>query len=192
MRARRATRSPSLRPPSCRGVFASAMSLPLQLLIDVKSDGPACVARFLPPSPRLPLTLSARSTFAKVYEALEPLRRAGYLTTWSAGQPVPLRGLLTVVATGNSPLASVQALGHAPGTPRDLFLDAPLAAVAGDLGGTYSPALSPLASADFKRTFKSAWLLPCIGRRRLRAMVAAAHARGIQTRFWNTPGGFLR
>jgi hypothetical protein len=154
------------------GIFSTGMSLPLQLLIDIKSDGP--------------------STFAKLYETLAPLRERGYLTTWVSGLPAPRQGLLTVVASGHTPLASVESLGHSSSTPRDLFLDAPLSAVEKDLGAVYTPTLSPLASADFKRTFKMAWLLPCLGRRRLRAMVAAAHSRGIQTRFWNTPGGFLQ
>lgn len=175
--------------PSSGGIFSSAMSLPLQLLIDIKSDGPEYAALPLLPST---LHLPFLRTFAKLYETLAPLRARGLLTTWSSGLPSPRRGLLTVIASGHAPLSSVQSLGHSPSTPRDLFLDAPLSAVEKDLAGIYTPALSPLASADFKRTLPAAWLLPCLGRRRVRAMVAAAHARGIQTRFWNSPGGFVR
>jgi hypothetical protein len=85
----------------------------------------------------------------------------------------------------------VQALGG-PAAPRDLFLDAPLADLEADTLGAYTRTVSPLASADFKRTFRLAWLVPCLGRRRLREMVAAAHARGIEARFWATPRGWLR
>lgn len=74
--------------------------------------------------------------------ALEPLRSAGYLTTFANGtlttRPV------TAVGTGNSPLEPIKAL-----EPRDFFFDAPLTELSVPTNTTWSPELSPIASTDY-------------------------------------------
>ena len=102
------------------------MESPLQLLIDLKTDGPG--------------------TFDQLVTALEPLHSAGHLTTYHAsGELVP--GVITVVGTGNTPIDSVVAL-----TPRDVFFDVQIAQLTSTTpaeGLTWGPNISPLASADF-------------------------------------------
>jgi hypothetical protein len=80
-------------------------------------------------------------TLPVVLKALEPLRAAGKLTTFTGGTLT--KRDVTVVGTGNTPLDGVKALAT-----RDIFFDAP----AGDLSASadWAPTLSPLASADFK------------------------------------------
>jgi len=150
-----------------RGVFETAPFMPLHLLIDLKTDGP--------------------STFAQVYSALEPLRTAGYLSTWDSSMSAYHQSIITVIGTGNTPLESVQALGVDLDTPRDIFLDAPLSALPEDNQHVYNSNVSLLASADFKSTVGLGWMIPTAGRRHIRHLVQSAHAKGIQTRFWNTP-----
>ena len=70
------------------GVFDTSSGTPLQLLVDMKTDG--------------------EETLPAVLEALEPLRSAGYLTTASEGN-ITLSAV-TVIGTGNTPLDGVQAL----------------------------------------------------------------------------------
>lgn len=129
-------------------------------------------------------------TFAKLYTALEPLRAAGYLTSWSShsegGKTTP--SVITIIGTGNTPLASVQALGHTPGIPRDIFFDAELDLIPGDSKGIYTPEVSPLASSDFKKSVGQTWTVPSVARAKIRRLTKAAHDRGIQARFWRTPG----
>lgn len=80
-----------------------------------------------------------------ILKDLEPLRSKGYLTTYYAnGTYVP--GAVTVIGTGNSPLAQVYAL-----SPRDYFFDGPLT----DLGNTsivskWDATISPVASTDYE------------------------------------------
>jgi hypothetical protein len=153
---------------SHRGVFETAPSLSLHLLIDIKTDGP--------------------STFDKLYEVLQPLRTAGYLTTWSSSSPSPVPGPLTIIGTGDTPLASVQALGHAASRPRDIFLDAVLDLIPQDKENTLNRTVCPLASSDFQKSVGASWTVPAVARPRIRRLVEAAHERGIQARFWHTPG----
>lgn len=127
------------------------------------------------------------STFAQVYSALEPLRTAGYLSTWDSSMSAYHQSIITVIGTGNTPLESVQALGVDLDTPRDIFLDAPLSALPEDYQHVYNSNVSLLASADFKSTVGLGWMIPTAGRRHIRHLVQSAHAKGIQTRFWNTP-----
>ncbi|TFK48501.1 hypothetical protein OE88DRAFT_534268 [Heliocybe sulcata] len=156
-----------------RGVFATAPKLPLQLLIDLKTEGAA--------------------TFDRLYEYLEPLRSAGYLTTVEAGSPYPVftPSVITVVGTGNTPLSSVVGLGNGSARRRDIFLDAPLLDLAstsdGGFAKAYTPSVSPLASANMQDVVGWTWLAPWVARRRLRRLVDAAHKKGIQARLWNTP-----
>jgi len=111
----------------------------------------------------------------------------GYLSTWNSDTSTFRQSLITVVGTGNTPLENVQALGYDPKTPRDIFLDAPLSALADDHRNLYNATISPLASVDFGSTVGLGWILPSIGRKRIRHLVEVAHGKGIQTRFWNIP-----
>ena len=72
------------------GVFDTAASQTLYLFVDLKTDG--------------------ATTFPYVVRALEPLRVAGYLTTYNGTAAVP--GPVTVIGTGNTPLDQVRA--HTP------------------------------------------------------------------------------
>jgi hypothetical protein len=113
---------------------------------------------------------------------------------------------LTIIGTGNTLLTSVAVLGSTSNAPRDVFYDAvldvdldiPPTSVLHNLedeaNGKSKPAvpitssLSPLASADLRHAVGPiAWLIPSLARSRVRALVQAAHARGIQTRFWRLP-----
>jgi len=146
---------------SRRGMFDTAPNLPLTLYIDIKSDG--------------------NDAFPVISAALAPLRAKGYLTTTSntSSNSPPTYSLLTVIGTGNTPLSAVQSLSS-----RDIFFDAPLS----DIGNeAYTPALSPVASGDFKELVGTSWLVGSKGRKRVSGLVEEAHQKGIMTRFWSTP-----
>ncbi|KAJ7151259.1 hypothetical protein C8R46DRAFT_1043411 [Mycena filopes] len=126
---------------------------PLQLLIDFKSDGP--------------------STYAPVLAALQPLRAAGHLTTYANGKLK--QGAVTVVGTGNTPLASVLA-----SSPRDLFFDADIRQLYSTKPGAgleWGPEIAPLASVDYGSVSSVA---------QMQELVRNAHDFGIRTRFWDT------
>lgn len=149
---------------SPNGVFDTASGIPLQLLIDIKTDGVEA----------LPFIL----------QAFEPLRQAGYLTTFANGTLT--ESAVTVVGTGNSPLEQVKAL-----SPRDYFFDAPLTQLTDpSLNTTWDPTLAPLASTDYEAAV--GW--SGIGNisegqlANITQFVGDAHARGIRARFWDTPG----
>ncbi|KAJ7096624.1 hypothetical protein B0H15DRAFT_51277 [Mycena belliarum] len=127
---------------------------PLQLLIDFKTDGP--------------------TTFQPVANALQSLRAGGHLTTYANGVLTP--GAVTVVGTGNTPLASVLAQ-----TPRDIFFDADIRTLYSTKPGPaleWAPAIAPLASVDFGRVSGAA---------QMQELVRNAHDFGIRARFWDTP-----
>ncbi|KAJ3559758.1 hypothetical protein NM688_g139 [Phlebia brevispora] len=149
---------------SHNGPFDTSGGTPLQLLVDVKTDG----------TEALPFIL----------QALEPLRSKGYLTTFANGTLT--QSAVTVVGTGNSPLDGVKAL-----SPRDYFFDAPLTQLTDpSLNTTWDPTLSPLASTDYEPAV--GWNgLGNISEAQLAnivTFVGDAHARGIAARFWDTPG----
>ncbi|RAH41576.1 uncharacterized protein BO95DRAFT_506353 [Aspergillus brunneoviolaceus CBS 621.78] len=146
-------------------------------------------------------------TLEPVQAQLQPLRAGGFLTSYN-GTAVVERPV-TVVATGDVPFHRLVANT----TYRDIFYDAPLDQLEGtprasegrgveDSPPDSPPALSEsdddgytransyYASVDFRRTigslsgnrFSEAQLA------RVRAQVAAAHARGLKVRYWGTPG----
>ncbi|KAJ6529167.1 hypothetical protein DFH09DRAFT_1185355 [Mycena vulgaris] len=126
---------------------------PLQLLIDFKTDGP--------------------STYQPVVNALQGLRAGGHLTTFANGQLK--QGAVTVVGTGNTPLASVLAAN-----PRDLFFDADIRTLYSTKPGTgleWSPTIAPLASVDYGSVSSVA---------QMQELVLNAHDFGIRSRFWDT------
>lgn len=144
------------------GVFDTASGQTLYLFVDVKTDGP--------------------STFPSVIKALEPLRSAGFLTTFNGTQVVA--GPITVIGTGNTPLNQVQGVA-----PRDYFYDAPIPT----LNTTFSNItadVSPIASTDFaaqfgdvrNQTFNASQLAL------LKSQVDIAHSKGIAVRYWDQPG----
>ncbi|KAJ7254019.1 hypothetical protein B0H12DRAFT_567853 [Mycena haematopus] len=150
---------------SINGVFDTSSGTPLQLLVDMKTDGP--------------------STLPFVLSALQPLRERGYLTTCVSNGTCTL-GPVVVVGTGNTPLAGIQAL-----SPRDVFFDAPLTGKHNDrLNSTFNITISPIASTDYEVAV--GWSgIGSINQTQLAAIqtyVADAHALGLRARFWDTPG----
>ncbi|OSD03587.1 hypothetical protein PYCCODRAFT_1466955 [Trametes coccinea BRFM310] len=145
------------------GVFDTASGTPLQLLIDIKTDGVEA----------LPFIL----------KAFQPLREAGYLTTFANGTLTT--SAITVVGTGNSPLEQVKALD-----PRDYFFDAPLTQLTDpSLNTTWDPTLSPLASTDYAVAvgWNGIGNITDEQKANITRFVGDAHSRGITARFWDTP-----
>ncbi len=91
---------------------------------------------------------------------------------------------VTAVISGNRALAAMQAA-----STRFSFYDGRM----GDLGGPLGAELVPLISDNWTRHFT--WLgvgpMPEAERARLRTIVATAHARGQEVRFWATPDAAL-
>ncbi|KZV98100.1 hypothetical protein EXIGLDRAFT_607332 [Exidia glandulosa HHB12029] len=144
-------------PPN--GVWDTASSIPLQLLVDMKTDGV--------------------ETLPFVIKALEPLRQAGYLSS-ATGTTLTL-GPVLVIGTGNTPLAGIQALD-----PRDVFLDAPLASLNDTYTPLLSPLASTDWATAVGWT--GVGTMSSEQRANLTKFVQDAHSRGIRSRFWDTPG----
>ncbi|KAK7064150.1 alkaline phosphatase [Favolaschia claudopus] len=145
---------------SINGVFDTASSTPLQLLVDMKTDGP--------------------STLPFVLYALQPLRERGYLTTCESNGTCT-QAPVVVVGTGNTPLAGVQAL-----SPRDFFFDAPLTT----LNSTFDITLSPIASTDYEVAvgWSGIGSINDTQLAAIKKFVGDAHSLNIRARFWDTPG----
>ncbi|KIK71089.1 hypothetical protein GYMLUDRAFT_148202 [Collybiopsis luxurians FD-317 M1] len=145
------------------GVFDMSGTTPLQLLIDMKTDGD--------------------STLPPVLKALEPLRQLKYLTTFENGELSV--SAITAVGTGNTPLDGIKAL-----SPRDVFFDAPLTGLDDDPNTVYNVSLSPIASTDYEVAI--GWSgIGNISEAQLANMtqfISSAHSHGIKARFWDTPG----
>lgn len=145
------------------GVYDTSSSQTLYLFIDLKTDG--------------------ATTFPYVVEALQPLRDAGYLTTFDGSATIP--GAVTVIGTGNTPLNLVQGVA-----PRDYFWDAPIPY----LNTTYANItadVSPIASTDFAVQFPDVVSNQGLNGTQLdllRSQVAVAHAKDIKLRYWDLPG----
>jgi hypothetical protein len=144
------------------GVFDMSGATPLQLLIDMKTDGD--------------------STLPPVVAALEPLRKLNYLTTFKNN--VLDVSAITAVGTGNTPLDGIKAL-----SPRDVFFDAPLTEL-DDPNTTYNDTLSPLASTDYEPAIGWPGMgnISEAQLANLTKFISDAHSRGIKARFWDTPG----
>ena len=92
-------------------------------------------------------TKLACSTYQPLLDALEPLRSAGYLTTFKDGSLT--QGAVTVVGTGNTPLESVIAA-----EPRDFFYDANILTLYSTKpadGKEWGPEIAPLASCQWSK-----------------------------------------
>lgn len=109
------------------------------------------------------------------------------MTTLSQDTSTVIPSVITVVGTGDTPLASIQGLGYTTHQPRDIFFDAPLLELSEDKDHVYNSTISPLASVDFGSSVGLYWTIPALGRRIVRDLTRTAHAKGIQARFWNTP-----
>ncbi|KAL1645801.1 hypothetical protein SLS58_003685 [Diplodia intermedia] len=152
------------------GVFDTSAGQTLYLWIDLKTG--------------------ADETFAAARAALEPLRRAGHLTTYFPANGTLVAGPVTVIGTGNTRLSDVLNQTNDGNAARDVFLDAPLADLPDDITG---PEISPIASTDFNAVFGAVGTaaVPALNATQLatlRAQVAAARDRGIGARYWDAPG----
>ncbi|KAJ4490968.1 hypothetical protein J3R30DRAFT_3277281 [Lentinula aciculospora] len=144
------------------GVFDTSGGTPLQLLIDIKTDG--------------------NSTLPPVLKALEPLRQLNYLTTF-ANDTLTV-SVITAVGTGNTPLNGIKAL-----SPRDVFFDAPLTGL-DDPNTSFNVTLSPIASTDYEPAIGWPGIgnISEAQAGNLIKFINDAHSRGIKARFWDTPG----
>ena len=87
---------------------------------------------------------------------------------------------VTAVISGNRDLAAMQAA-----TTRFSFYDGRM----GDLGGPLDASIVPLISDNWTKffTWRGVGEMPAAERARLHEIVATAHARGQEVRFWATP-----
>ncbi|EJD40206.1 hypothetical protein AURDEDRAFT_115976 [Auricularia subglabra TFB-10046 SS5] len=141
------------------GVWDTSSDTPVQLLVDMKTDG--------------------AETLPFVVKALERLRSAGYLSTVhdTTFTPAPV----LVIGTGNTPLAGVVAL-----EPRDVFLDGPLAALNDSHTPTVSPLAS--TDWETFVGWDGIGEMGDEQRANMTSFINDAHARGIKARFYETPG----
>lgn len=141
------------------GVYDTVPGQTLYLFVDIKTDG--------------------ATTFPAVVKALQPLRDAGYLTTFD-GLTVT-QGPITVIGTGNTPLTQVQGVA-----PRDFFWDAPI-----PISAVIPSTVSPIASTSFNVFFpgvRGNEGLNDAQKVLLAAQVAVAKVKGMKLRFWDQPG----
>ncbi|KAI5211691.1 hypothetical protein E4T42_07514 [Aureobasidium subglaciale] len=154
--------SPFVTGSTHNGVFDTDAGQTLYLWVDVKTDGP--------------------TAWPYVVSALEPLRQGGWLTKYN-GTGIT-NGAVTVIGTGNTPRAQVEDQSQ-----RDYFFDGPLSTLNATANSNITRFLSPIASTSFKASF--GW--PMNGQlndtalAKLRGQIASASARGIGTRYWETP-----
>ncbi|WP_381562850.1 phosphatidylinositol-specific phospholipase C/glycerophosphodiester phosphodiesterase family protein [Streptomyces eurythermus] len=130
---------------------------PLQLLVDIKTEG------------------------AATYLALDRrLRRYPRLfTRYAHGRVHP--GPVTVVVSGDRAARTPMAAQ----TERRAFYDGRLADLTGSTPASFAPLVSDNWTQNFTWTGTGAF--PDAERRKLRSITAAAHARGQRVRFWATP-----
>ncbi|KAF8166129.1 hypothetical protein K438DRAFT_1857623 [Mycena galopus ATCC 62051] len=96
---------------------------------------------------------SATPTFQPVFDALQPRRAGGRLTTYASGQLTQGAVTVTIVGTGNTPLASVPA-----SNPRDIFLLRRDTKPAVGLEFERGPEIAPLESVDYANvTWNTFW-----------------------------------
>ena len=143
---------------SKNGVYDTSAGQTLYLYVDLKTPG--------------------AETFPAVVDALEPLRSAGYLTTFNGTGVTP--GPVTVIGTGNTPLDQVQGV-----EPRDYFYDASLP----ELDTTFANITSDVsltANTAFSETFGEMKGLEFNASQAetLRQQVESAHGKGLLVRYW--------
>jgi len=142
-----------------RGLYDAIPELPLQLMVDLKSD--------------------VQVSFPMVYKALEPLRQKGYLTTYYGQKDkMEFSAITVIITTHSNVLDQIKALD-----PRDMFLDAPLLEINSP---AYTSTLSLTAHMPYHRTFGGSWTVTK-HREKIRKLVSEAHAKGIMVRIWGIP-----
>ena len=148
--------------PTKNGVYDTSAGQTLYLFVDVKTDGP--------------------TTWPVVVKYLQPLRDAGYLTTFNGTGVTP--GPVTVIGTGNTPLNQIQGV-----SPRDYFWDAQTPYL-GTTQSNITADVSPIASTAFSANFGLVrnQTLNATQTALLESQIATAHAKGIAVRYWDQPG----
>jgi hypothetical protein len=126
--------------------------------------------------------ITIRRTFQALDQALQPFLEEGWLTTVNAADPgaPPKQSALTIIATGEVQISSIL---NSPSPTRYIFYDAPLKEL--DENSTFTPALSPMASASFSSTVGARWVIPKLAREKILYYVNMAHAKGIAVRITN-------
>lgn len=160
-----------------RGLFDRAPRQTFVLLVDIKTSGP--------------------ETFELLHTQLQALRELDYLTYWNGSERV-MRPL-TIVASGNAPFQSITAL---PSTHRDIFWDAKLESLPSfhdyfDVDPViyaYNRSNSYFASTEFRNArfypySNGSGPVPHTLRSKDMAatQIEQARARGLMSRYWNTP-----
>ncbi|MFF9020104.1 phosphatidylinositol-specific phospholipase C/glycerophosphodiester phosphodiesterase family protein [Streptomyces eurythermus] len=130
---------------------------PLQLLIDIKTEGAA--------------------TYLELDRHLRRYPRL--FTRYAHGRVHP--GPVTVVVSGDRAARTPMAAQ----TERRAFYDGRLADLTGSVPASFAPLISDNWTQNFTWTGTGAF--PDTERRKLRSITAAAHARGQRVRFWATP-----
>ncbi|GAA6058893.1 hypothetical protein JCM10212_002837 [Sporobolomyces blumeae] len=143
------------------GVYDLAPEQSVQFLLDFKTDGP--------------------TLFDALVKYLDHYRSRNLLTTYDATTRTKTVRPVTIVCTGDCPVDLVERQN-----PRFIFYDAPLL----DLDRvSYGAEVAPLASTSMRRMFGTFGSLDLNDERlaTVRKLVDVAHAKGIKTRFWETP-----
>lgn len=162
LRAQNPSNSTFVHGTTKNGVFDTSNGQTLYLFIDIKTDGP--------------------TTWPVVVKALQPLRAAGYLSTFN-GTGVT-NGPVTVIGTGNTPLDQVQGV-----SPRDYFFDASLP-VLNTTQSNITADVSPIASTSFMAQFGTAknGTLTAAQAKLLKTQIETAHHKDIKVRYWEQVG----
>jgi len=151
------------------GIFDTSSGQTVYLWIDLKTD--------------------ADSTLQAALTALEPLYKAGYLTTTDGSSITP--GPITAIGTGNTPQSYFLPTDPASSdAPRYIFFDAQLATLNQSANSRITPLISPIASAPLgsevgtvvKESLNDTQLAI------VRSQIAYANSKGIGARYWDTPG----
>lgn len=148
--------SPFVTSKTRSGVFDGYPSQTFYLFVDVKTPG--------------------ETTWPYVVQALQPLRDAGYLTTYDGTGVTP--GAVTVIGTGNTPLDQIQNKKF-----RDYFYDAPIPLLETTFSNLTSD-VSPIASTDFAAVFGTVngTKFNSTQLATLKSQIATAKRKGILTR----------
>ncbi|UZJ51775.1 hypothetical protein CBS101457_001095 [Exobasidium rhododendri] len=153
------------------GYFSAGVGLsaPIQLLIDIKTDGD--------------------ETFPFVLKELQHLADGGYLTQYNAKTNMTTPGPLLVIGTGNTPATTLAAMEK-----RFIFLDCPMGKLDTRLtaNGTeypYDPSLCGVASTNLISItdWEGVEDATDVQQDNLISAINQAHALNIKTRIWDTP-----
>lgn len=145
------------------------LSAPLQLLIDIKTDG--------------------NETFPYIVKCLQPLADQGYLTKYDAKTNKTIPGPITIIGTGNTP---INQLINLP-SPRFVYFDCPLGKLDSPftVNGTsykYDHTICGIASTNLGSitNYKGIDSATDVQRKNLTDAINQAHSYNIKTRVWDT------